>query len=92
LENAIGTLPEENVEEIQQEMVGILKGSHQRKDNLTGTERRALRSLKANDLLTVLLADKGSAAVVLGTSDYNKMIANHLQDKAYVKLKKDPTD
>jgi hypothetical protein len=30
--------------------------------------------------------------VVLGTSDYNKKIATLLQDKAYVKLKKDPTE
>jgi hypothetical protein len=53
---------------------------------------RALRSLKANDLLTVLPSDKGNAAVLLGTSDYNKKIANFLQDKTYAKLKKDPTD
>jgi hypothetical protein len=47
--------------------------------------------LKANDLLTVFPADKGNAAVVLGTSDYNKKIATLLQGKAYAKLKKDPT-
>jgi hypothetical protein len=81
-EKAIVTLPEETAEEIQQETVSILKGSCQPKDNLTGTERRALRSLKANDSLTILPVDKGNAAVVLGTSDYNKKIATLLQDKA----------
>jgi hypothetical protein len=30
--------------------------------------------------------------VVLGSSDYNRKIATLLQDKAYVKLKKDPTE
>jgi hypothetical protein len=40
----------------------------------------------------LLPADKGNAAVVLGTSDYNKKIATLLQDKAYAKLKKDPTE
>jgi hypothetical protein len=30
--------------------------------------------------------------MVLGTSDYNKMIATLLQDKAYTKLKKNPTE
>jgi hypothetical protein len=34
-------------------------------------------------LLTVLQADKGNAAVLLGTSDYNKKIGTLLQDKAY---------
>jgi hypothetical protein len=92
VEKTIGTLPEEIAEEIRQEPVRILKGSFQPKDNLTGAEWRALRSLKANDLLTVLPADSGNAAVVLGTLDYNKKIATLLQDKAYTKLKKDPTE
>jgi hypothetical protein len=92
VKKATGTLPEETAEEIRQETVRILKGSRQPKDNLTGAERRAFRCLKANDLLTVLPADKGNAAVVLGTLDYNKNIATLLQDKAYAKLKKDPTE
>jgi hypothetical protein len=87
----IQTLPEEIVE-IRQEKVRILKGSSQSKDKLTGAERRALRSLKANDLPTILLADKGNAAVVLGTSDYNQKIATVLEDKAYAKLTKYPTE
>jgi hypothetical protein len=33
------------------------------------------RSLKANGVLTVLPADKGNAAMVLGTPDYNQKIA-----------------
>jgi hypothetical protein len=91
VEKAIGTQHEETAEEIRQEMVRILKGSRRPKDNLTGGERRALQSLKADDLLTVLPADKGNATMVLGTSDYNK-IATLLQDKAYAKLKKDPME
>jgi hypothetical protein len=68
VEKAIGTLPEETAEKIRQETVAILKGSRQAKDNITGAEWRALCSLKVNDFLTVLPADKGNAAVVLGTS------------------------
>jgi hypothetical protein len=78
VEKAIVTLPEETAEEIQQETVRILKGSRQPKDNLTGAERRALRSLKANASLIVPPADKGNAAVVMGTSDYNRKIATLL--------------
>jgi hypothetical protein len=42
VEKAIMALPEGTAEEIQQETVRILKGSNKPKDNLTGTERRAL--------------------------------------------------
>jgi hypothetical protein len=79
VENAIGTLPEETAEEYRQETVRILKGSLHPKDSLTGDERRALQSLKASDLLTILLADKGNAAMVLGTSDYKQKITTLLQ-------------
>jgi hypothetical protein len=60
-------------------------------DNLSGAERRALRSLKAKEALTVLPTDKHNAAVVLGTSDNHK-IATILEGKAYKKLEKDPMD
>ncbi|XP_023723162.1 uncharacterized protein LOC111873027, partial [Cryptotermes secundus] len=92
VEKVIVALPVETAEEIRQETVRILKNSRKPNDNLTGAERRALRSLKANEALTVLPADKGNAAVVLDTSDYNRKIAAVLEDKAYRKLKKDPTD
>jgi hypothetical protein len=92
VEMAIGTLPDETAEEIRQETVRILKGSRQPKDNLTVAERRAFRSLKANASHTVLPADKGNAAVVMGTSDYNRKIATLLQNKAYSMFKKDPTE
>jgi hypothetical protein len=77
--------------EIQQETVRIFKGSNKPKDNLTGAERMALRALKSNESLTVLLADKGNAAVVLGTFDYNQKIAALLEDTTYKKLRKNPT-
>jgi hypothetical protein len=73
-------------------MVRILKCSRKPKKNLSGAKWRALRPLKANDLLTILQADKGNGAVVLGTSDYNQNIANLPQDKAYAKLKMDPME
>jgi hypothetical protein len=55
-------------------MVRILKGSHQPKDNLTGAGWRTFQSLKANDLLTVLPADKGNAAVMLMESIEHKSL------------------
>jgi hypothetical protein len=61
VERVVVALPEETAEEVRQEMVRILKGSHRPKDNLTGAERRAFRALKANEALTGLPADKGNA-------------------------------
>jgi hypothetical protein len=92
VEKAIVALPEGSAKEIQQETVGILQGSSQPMCNLTAAERRALRPLKANNFLTILPADKGNPAVALGTSDYKQKIATLLHDKAYAKLKKDPTE
>jgi hypothetical protein len=53
---------------------------------------RALRAFNANEALTVLTADKDNFAVALVSSDYNQKIVAVLEDKAYKKLKKDPTD
>jgi hypothetical protein len=88
VEKTILTLPEE----IRQETVRIVNGCRQPKDNLTAAERRAIRSLKANETLIVLLADKGNTAPLLGTSHFNQKLASLLQDKAYMKLENDPTD
>jgi hypothetical protein len=65
MEKAVGALPEETAEEVRQETVRILKGSHKPKNNLTGAERRALRALKANEALTILPADKGNAPTTI---------------------------
>jgi hypothetical protein len=91
VEKVIGALPEQTAE-IRQETVRILKVSRKPKDNLTGAKRRALQALKTNEVPTVLPADKGNAAMILDTSDYNQKIAALLEDNAYKELKKDPTD
>jgi hypothetical protein len=68
--------------------VRILQDSSRPKDNLNGAERRALRALRKNTDLTILLADKGNATVVLNTVDYNHKIGALLQSSAYRKLAK----
>jgi hypothetical protein len=91
VEKAVGALPEETAEEVQ-ETVRILRGSRKSNNKLTGTERRGLQALKANEALKVHPADKGNATVVLDTADYNRKIAVLLEDQAYTKLKMDPTE
>jgi len=55
---------------------------------LNGAKRRALRALRKNTDLTILLADKGNATVVLNTVDYSHKIGALLQSPAYRKLAK----
>jgi len=76
VEKAVLSLPVEMAEEARQET----------------TERAALKTLKDNVNLTILLADKGNATVVLNTSDYKQKISSLLEDPSYRILTKDPTD
>jgi hypothetical protein len=55
-------------------------------------DRRALRTLRTNADITILPADKGNAAVVLNTSDYNRKIWALLGALTYRTLAKDPTE
>jgi hypothetical protein len=67
VEKAVRSLPVEKVEEARQESVRIIKATTRTKDNLTKTERVALRTLKDNTHLTILPADKGNATAILNT-------------------------
>ena len=53
--------------------------------------RRALGSLKKNDSIVILKADKGNATVVLDKGSYGKKCEAFLQPPTYKKLTKDPT-
>lgn len=55
-------------------------------------ERSALRSIRNNDEVLVLKADKGNAAVVINTSDYHDKVQDLLQDTTiYKPVSYDPT-
>jgi hypothetical protein len=75
VEKAVFALPQEASKEVRQETVRIRKASRKIKDNLSGTGRRALRTLQADAVLTNLPPGKGNAAVVFNTSDYNRKFA-----------------
>jgi hypothetical protein len=92
VERTIRSLPVEAAEEVRQETVRILKVSNKPRDNLSGVERKALRSLRTNSALTVIHADKGNATGVLDTMDYNEKISALLRAPSYRRLAKDPTD
>src|SRR5215469_1292483 len=92
VEKAVQSLPVESAEEARQETVRIIKSPSKPRDNLTRTERAALRNLKNNTELTILPADKGNATVILNSTDYKQKINTLLEDSAYRRLTKDPTE
>ena len=92
VEKAVQSLPVEMAEEARQETVRIIKSSSRPKDNITKAERAALRTLKNNTDLTILLADKCSATVILNTVDYKQKITSLLEASSYRRLAWDPTD
>ena len=92
VQKAVQSLPVESAEEARQETVRIIKSASKPRDNLTRTERATLRNLKNNSELTILPADKGNATVILNTTDYKQKINTLLEDSAYRRLTKDPTE
>jgi len=92
VEKAVQSLPAEMAEEARQETVRIIKSSSRPRNNITTAEREALRTLKNNTDLTILLADKGNATVILNTADYKQKITSILEDPSYRRLTRDPTD
>jgi hypothetical protein len=91
VEKAVSTLPVEAAEEVRQETVRNLKMARKLKNNVRRAEKLALQTLRRNADLTVLPADKGNATVILNTSDYTEKVLVLLDDPAYKKLAKDPT-
>ena len=61
-------------------------------NNLSKDERKAIRTLRENDSMKILKADKGNATVVLNASDYDAKVKDLIDlETSYKRLKKDPT-
>ena len=68
------------------------KAGKSKHNNLTKEERKGISDLRDNPNITIKKADKGSAIVVMNTSDYLREGYRQLQDeKFYTKIKDDPT-
>jgi hypothetical protein len=72
--------------------VRIVRDSSRPRDNLTGTKRKALRALRKNTDLTILLADRGKATVVPKSVEYSRKIGALLEGPAYRRLARDATE
>lgn len=60
------------------------------KSNLRKEEQIAFKSLRNNDEIVVLKADKGGAAVILDKEDYVSKMNEHLRCGSYKKLNNNP--
>ena len=67
---------------IKQEILKC-KFKHKKHDNLTKEERKGLKALKENPHITIKKADKGSALVVMNTTDYLREGYRQLQDEQF---------
>ncbi|XP_072051992.1 uncharacterized protein [Amphiura filiformis] len=79
-------------EELRQRVNASILSAKPPKSNLTKSEYLALDSLKKDDSITILPADKGRCTVVLNSKDYDQKVKTLLEDtKTYTPLKRDPT-
>lgn len=89
LEDGIKTFNEEDKELIRQECVVILRKSRPPKRNLNHEQLKALKSLRNNNDIVILKADKGGATVVMDHGNYINKMKDHLYNSgSYKKLEK----
>ena len=66
------------------------------KDNLTHSERNALRDLRENNDIITKPADKGGAVIILNTTDYTEKGEAYVKDETTYKvlpcLRRDPLE
>jgi hypothetical protein len=66
--------------------IKVIKEFRQLAGSMRPDDLSALRSLRTTADLTVILADKGNATVVLNTTDYNEKISALLRASTYRRL------
>ncbi|XP_046387273.1 uncharacterized protein LOC124156657 [Ischnura elegans] len=92
VEGAIRKLPQEEAEEIRNEVSAALKRAVIPKSNVSIAEKRALTTIKKNPNIVVLQADKGNATVLMKTVDYQEKLRSLLNGSTYRPITRDPTD
>ena len=84
-------LQAEEAEELRARICCVVKNTDIKQDNKIPSLRRALGSLKKNDSIVILKADKGNATVVLDKGSYGEKCEVLLQPPTYKILTKNPT-
>ena len=92
VETIIRTLPDrKEVENIRAETNLILQKAKLPKKNLPTEQKKALHSLREDNSIIILPADKGRSTVILNKQDYINKCQDHLNNGPYTKIQKDPT-
>ncbi|XP_046582567.1 uncharacterized protein LOC124289942 [Haliotis rubra] len=82
--------PNGNVDNHQ--IIDTIKKAPRPRSNLSVQERQAIAELGQNKAITITEADKGKAAVIMDTQDFEQLINNSLSDTpTYLIITKDPT-
>nr|CAB3263310.1 uncharacterized protein LOC108950552 [Phallusia mammillata] len=77
---------------IQGKLAKCLRTHIMGQSNLSNTEHQAIRSLRSNEDISILPADKGNCTVIMNRPDYDKKMSDLLLDTStYKRLKRDPT-
>ena len=91
-ELACKSFPTNEATQLRTEIVGAIKSSKVPKSNISKAVKTAPRSLKQEDSITILPADKGRAKVVMDKTEYKEKVNIVLNDAhTYEKLQADPT-
>ncbi|XP_078372758.1 uncharacterized protein LOC144656411 [Oculina patagonica] len=82
----------EQADTVRRTVNSILQQAEPPEPNITEEMRDALKSLKEDESIMVLPADKGRASVVMDADTYRTKISTLIENGPYQLLNKDPTD
>ena len=83
----------ENPNRIKTNVRQILQQSERMQlSNLTKAELTAVKTLRNDDSIIILPADKGNATVVLNTKDYDGKMMSILNEDTHAEVKRNPTN
>ena len=93
MEAACQKLPEQDAQELREEVNILLKMVKPPKSNITKEEKKALKELREDQDRMVLTADKGVAMVVMDRKEYQERVEkNLLASTPYKTIPADPTN
>lgn len=89
LEDGISALNGEDKELVRQECTSILRKARPPKRNLNHEKLKAIQSLRNNNEIVFLKADKGGTTMVMSRGDYVNKMKDHLYNSgSYKNLRK----
>ncbi|KAL9989418.1 hypothetical protein ACROYT_G003965 [Oculina patagonica] len=92
VESAIRQLNAEQADTVRRTVNSILQQAEPPEPNITEEMRDALKSLKEDESIMVLPADKGRASVVIDADTYRTKMSTLIENGPYQLLNKEPTD